>query len=259
MQLEDQMDCKESCNLMPAYVDNELDSPDAIKVASHIAGCAACTDACEEAQALRIAVRDHATHYQAPSHLRHRIQTAIDKEKSARRKKPGLSWAWINFGVATAFSFAFALTLVPYLAAPSASEQFDQELIADHYRSLMANHLIDIESSDRHTVKPWFTGKLDFSPPVHDLAQQGFPLIGGRLDYLNRQPAAALAYRHGKHLINLFVLPDRANKDTAVEARTRQGFQLVHWAQSGMAYWLVSDMSLQELIEFQRLLSSHAE
>jgi len=253
------MNCKESCNLMSAYVDNELDSSDAIKVAAHIAECATCAATYEETLKLRAAIKDHAISYQAPSHLRHRIQVAIDKEKSISRKKDKFSWAWINFGLATAFSAAFAFTLALYVGVPSESERFDEELVADHYRSLMADHLTDVVSSDHHTVKPWFTGKLDFSPPVYDLAQQGFPLLGGRLDYLNERPVAVLAYRHAKHLVNLFVMPDKANKDVPVETRTKQGFQLVHWARSGMAYWAISDMNSRELLEFQRTLSSQPE
>jgi anti-sigma factor RsiW len=251
------MNCNECRPLTQAYVDNELDTPTAIRVASHMEECPTCRSACENTRLLHGALEKHATHYQAPAHLRHRVQLMIDAEKASSRKASRLSRSWIGWGLSTGFSAAFAIMLALYLQVPSASEQFEQELVADHYRSLMADHLTDVASSDKHTVKPWFTGKLDFSPPVHDLAQQDFPLVGGRLEYLDKRPAAALAYRHGRHLINLFVLPNEGRgKDTSSEIHTRQGFQLIHWTQSGMAYWAVSDMSAEEMLRFQRLLSS---
>lgn len=253
------MDCKESLEMMSAYVDNELAASDAIRVASHVAGCAECAAVHDGMRFSKAVVAGHAARHQAPAHLRHRIQTMIDREKSAGRKRKKFSWAWINAGAAAAFSTAFAFTFLLYVNTPSEAERFDQEVVADHYRSLMADHLTDVESSDRHTVKPWFTGKLDFSPPVHDLAQQGFPLVGGRLDYLNHRTAAALAYRHGKHFINLFVLPDSANRNAPPESRTMQGFHLLHWTRSGMAYWAVSDMGTEEMSEFQRLLASQPD
>jgi anti-sigma factor RsiW len=120
----------------------------------------------------------------------------------------------------------------------------------------MANHLADIPSSDQHTVKPWFNGKLDFSPPVEDLAKHGFPLVGGRLDYLNNRPVAALVYRRDKHLINLFIWPSSGTSDSVVKSETRQGYRVFHWARSGMTYWAVSDLEQSQLQEFVKLLQN---
>ncbi|MGZ3240844.1 MAG: anti-sigma factor family protein, partial [Burkholderiaceae bacterium] len=191
------MDCNESQNLMSAYFDGELDPSTATRYAAHLATCATCNHTYEELMRLRTTLKFNAPTYKAPSHLRHRIQADLHANKPQRRSFKKLPWAWINFGVATACSFAFALTLSLYLAVPSEAERINQEIVASHYRSLLANHLADVASSDQHTVKPWFSGKLDYSPPVIDLAQQGFPLVGGRLDYLNQRSVAALAYRHG--------------------------------------------------------------
>jgi len=253
------MECNESLSLMSAYVDDELDSSSAIRFATHLAGCPACTLAYEEMQELHTTIKTHGIRYTAPSHLRHRIQSALPRDPTPARKPAKLPWAWINFGVATAFSAAFAVTLALYMTVPSEADRFEQEIVASHARSLMADHLADVASSDQHTVKPWFTGKLDFSPAVYDLAQQGYPLIGGRLDYLDGRAVAALAYRHHRHVMNLFVWPDKSHRDLPLQISSRQGFQLMHWTKAGMRYWAVSDMNAQDLVEFERLFVAQIE
>jgi anti-sigma factor RsiW len=155
--------------------------------------------------------------------------------------------------------------LVPRLQRPEADQFLATQLIASHVRSLMANHLTDVASSDQHTVKPWLDAKLDFAPPVVDLSSEGFPLVGGRLDYLANRPVAALVYQRRKHFINLFVWPAETGADTTtrsagnkqrsltLKAISRQGYHLLHWLDSEFNYWAISDISAEELQEFEQL------
>jgi anti-sigma factor RsiW len=133
-----------------------------------------------------------------------------------------------------------------------------QEVISGHVRSLMANHLTDVTSSDQHTVKPWFDGKLEFSPPVPDLTTQNFPILGGRLDYVGNRPVAALVYRRRQHVINLFIWPSTPAAGGGETQLTQRGYNLIHWTTAGMVYCTVSNLNLEELQEFVRLVQQHA-
>jgi len=145
------------------------------------------------------------------------------------------------------------LNLVPRLQRPGADQFLATQLIASHVRSLMANHLTDVASSDQHTVKPWLDAKLDFAPAVVDLGSEGFTLLGGRLDYLENRPVAALVYQRRKHFINLFVWPAESGSVSADKRITRQGYQLLHWVDSDFNYWAVSDVSDNDLQAFKQV------
>src|SRR5205085_12170745 len=160
---------------------------------------------------------------------------------------------WLALAAAIIFAAIIALTLLPRLQRSPADQFLATQLIASHVRSLMASHLTDVTSSDQHTVKPWLDAKLDFAPPVVDLSQQGFPLVGGRLDYLDNRPVAAMVYQRRKHFINLFVWPTGAGAAKTMKTISRQGYQLLHWLDSEFNYWAVSDISERELQEFKQL------
>lgn len=259
------MECKESRDRMSAYADGELDAAAMAQLTRHLAQCPDCARACEQLFALRAAVKQHAGGHAAPAFLSQRVRQALQEEvkqaKKASRvwKWTQLPWTWINFGVASASTAALAVTLALYLSVPSEAERLDQEIVASHFRSLMPDHLADVASSDQHTVKPWFSGKLDFSPPVHDLAQAGFPLIGGRLDYIGQRPVAALAYRRHQHVLNLYVWPDGAKRDAPPRLTVRQGYHLLRWSRSGMHYQLISDLNVAELMDFERRFTAQID
>jgi anti-sigma factor RsiW len=184
---------------------------------------------------------------------------ARDAQPAFQRRPPelrailfGAPWSWLGLAAAIIFAAIVALNLVPRLQRPEADQFLATQLIASHVRSLLANHLTDVASSDQHTVKPWLDAKLDFAPPVVDLSSEGFPLIGGRLDYLDNRPVAALVYQRRKHFINLFVWPAASDEAKAPKTITRQGYQLLHWADSDFNYWAVSDVNANDLQLFKQ-------
>lgn len=204
------------------------------------------------------AIKAKASYHPAPPELGARILAALPRAEpeSAAPPAPAPSLRrrpWLNLGLAFACGVLASFALVRFQAAGDAADAMEQAVVASHVRSLMADHLADVASSDRHTVKPWFAGKLDFSPPVMDLGEEGFPLVGGRLDYLAQRPVAALVYAHQKHHINLFVWPS-TDAPQALKALSQQGFNLVTWRDDGMELWAISDLSQPELRAFAETL-----
>ncbi|MGE5305254.1 MAG: anti-sigma factor family protein [Alphaproteobacteria bacterium] len=245
------MDCKQAQKLIDGYMDGELDLVSNLEIERHFQECALCSQAYEDRQALRTGIKASAPYFKAPEELQKRLQSSLRKEAKAEAAVRLLRRPWVSVAAPLAAAAIVVLALVPLLKGPPAEELLAREVLDGHIRSLMADHLSDVASSDRHTVKPWFNGKLDFSPPVEDLAQQGFPLVGGRLDYLNRRPVAALVYHRQKHFINLFIWP-ATGSDSDVKKETRQGYHLFHWTRSGMTYWAVSDVEESQLQAFVR-------
>lgn len=252
------MNCTVCHELIHGYLDNELDTATATNVAEHLSGCADCTRLHDETKWLITSVKAHAPYYAAPDALTQRAFADIrSRTPSSERFWEGLRSASPKW-LAPAFSgLALVMALALYVATPSSEQPWLDEAVSSHVRSLMAGHLNDVVSSDRHTVKPWFTGKLDFSPPVFDYSTQGYPLLGGRLDYLQHQTTAALAYGHAKHIINVFILPtgetDKPRKSVSI-----RGYNIVSWQLNHMRFIVVSDLEKSELEAFSLLVEKGA-
>ncbi|PYK59436.1 MAG: anti-sigma factor [Verrucomicrobia bacterium] len=273
------MNCEEAIKLMDGYLDGELDPITSQTIEQHLRDCRNCEQAYDTHRALVRAIGSAVPYYKAPAELRERIQSSLREEiverptrnvvrdvrQVFRRNQPelrtslwGTPWNWLGLaglGLAAAIIFAAIITLnlVPRLQRPGADQFLATQLIASHVRSLMANHLTDVASSDQHTVKPWLDAKLDFAPPVVDLSSEGFPLVGGRLDYLDNRPVAALIYQRRKHFINLFVWPAGSDSAKTTKAMSHQGYHLLHWVKADFNYWAVSDVNANDLQTFKHL------
>lgn len=250
------MDCSHAQSLLDTYLDQELDPVRNLEIEEHLHGCATCAQNYGDRQMIRQSLKTESLYFKAPQQLEKRIQRSLRQAANAEAPARWFSGSWLKMAAPLAVAALVVLMIVPYFAGPSRDELLTQEVVASHIRSLMANHLADVPSTDQHTVKPWFNGKLDFSPPVSDLAGEGFPLIGGRLDYLNNRAVAALIYQRDKHLINVFVWPASAGQQLAPSNKTQQGYNVIRWTSSAMNFWVVSDLEPSQLAKFSELLKS---
>jgi anti-sigma factor RsiW len=246
------MTCRETKPLLNAYVDGELDSSGSLAVETHMQGCDSCLREVDDLHRLASAIESGSLRYKAPTHLKKKLRGTI-RAAHLEPRSSIFSWSWVSIPATLVLIVAFTWILTTHRVKTSEDTALVNDIVSSHIRSMMANHVTDVPSSDSHTVKPWFSGKLDYSPPTKDLTEQGFPLIGGRLDYLENRPVAALVYRRNQHVINLFVWPS----NTATrhkEQMSRQGYNVIHWTDSGMTYWLISELNLPELNECADLL-----
>jgi anti-sigma factor RsiW len=246
------MTCKETKGLINAYVDGELDSAGSMAVETHMRECSSCLADASSLQGLASAIENGSLRFKAPPHLKRNVQAAL-RAAHPEARSPIFYWRWTSVLASAVLLVALTWTVATRQAIRSEETLLVNDIVSSHVRSMMLNHVADVPSSDSHTVKPWFAGKLNYSPPTKDLAQQGFRLVGGRLDYLDNRPVAALVYQRRLHFINLFVWPSDSGS-IRDEQLTRQGYNLIHWTQSGMTYWLVSDLNLMELSDCARLL-----
>jgi anti-sigma factor RsiW len=252
------MTCEDARRLIQGYADGELDLRTGLDLEQHLNECASCAREHESVVALRSALKENLPYYEASAALRKRVRSSMRaaiRAETGARWRPGLvssAWRW---PVAAAAVLLVAIVLRGVIPTPpSTGDVLGREVVASHVRSLMANHLTDVLSSNQHTVKPWFDGKLDFAPVVLDLSAQGFPLVGGRLDYIDGHPVAALVYHYRLHVINLFTWPTGRAPDTQLRLATREGYNSVHWTESRMEYWAVSDVAPPELERFAQLV-----
>jgi anti-sigma factor RsiW len=236
--------------LLHALLDDELDAANVATVEAHLRTCPDCAAEFEQLKHLHEVIADPALRYAAPAGLRDRIETSLPA--TARIANP---WpARLGWGAGGAIAASLALMLA--MPQPSATGSLEQQMVASHVRSLLADHLVDIPTSDRHVVKPWFNGKIDFSPPTPDLKAAGFPLVGGRLDYIGGRVVPAIVYRRNLHTINVFAWP--AGKAPSGETMATDGYTLVHWRQGDLDFWAVSDVAGGDLDQFRRAFEAAA-
>jgi anti-sigma factor RsiW len=253
------MNCRECFDYVDAYIDNELDVTATIAVEQHLRDCPKCQQLLEARKVVGALLDNPQLSFEAPDSLLGRIQTALPVTRSEVKPRTSrrLVIPWYTVPLAMAATIVAILGLV-YLDQGGAFERsrdntFAQEVISSHVRSLLAAHLFDVPSTDQHTVKPWFDGKLKFSPPVHDFADHGFRLTGGRLDYLDGREVAALVYQRRLHVINLFIWPSESGRTTVVKSFTKDGYNVSHWEHDGFVFWAVSDVNAEDLTAFADL------
>ena len=252
------MSCQRAQELIHGYLDGELDLARSLEFEQHMHECEICARSYRSQTTLRSSLKNDSLYYTAPEKLKKRIQSSLRKEARTQVSSRAFNWRWLTVGASLAFMLLIGVVvwrLAPRSISPSGEELLAQEIVSDHVRSLqMPGHLTDVLSSDQHTVKPWFDGKVDFAPPVKDFAGQDFRLYGGRLEYLNNRTVATLIYQRRLHYINLFIWPAEQAGSTSEVMSQRQGYNLIHWTDSGMNYWAISDLNSVELREFARLV-----
>lgn len=240
------MTCEEAQILLHALLDNELDAGHAREVEAHIATCPACKAEFTAQQEMKRVLADTQLRYSAPAALRARIEASMPQA----RLQPSRRSVLRGFAMGSAVSALAASGVVAVVLRQDDQQRILSEVVSAHLRSLQAGHLIDVVSTDQHTVKPWFNGKLDVAPPVIDLTAQGFTLVGGRLDYVDARAIGAVVYRRRQHIINLFVSQTASTERRPPKTQTMQGFNCRRWGERGLNFWAVSDIGNDELTEF---------
>jgi anti-sigma factor RsiW len=256
------MNCAECEILLHALLDGELDAGHARDVEAHVAQCSACAEKLTAFRAMHGAMAAANLKETAPASLRSRIEAALPSSAPPRATaplkpaRPSRRMFFGGFAAGAALSAAAAASVFVAVVRNDQEQTIADEVVSAHIRSLQAGHLMDVETSDQHTVKPWFDGKVDVAPPVVDLTAEGFTLLGGRLDYIDGAPVASVVYRRRKHIINLFVARRLGREHAFVTANTVQGYNVRHWSDQGLDFWAVSDLDGEELGEFVQKVSA---
>lgn len=254
------MNCAECEVLLHALLDGELDAGHARDVETHLSGCPDCAGKLAAFRRMREAMAAAKLKHVAPAVLRTRIEAALPSPAAragTAKPQPSRRLFLGGFASGAALSGALAASLLLTVFRGDREQTLAGEIVSAHIRSLQQpGHLLDVQTSDAHTVKPWFDGKVDVAPPVVDLSADGFILLGGRLDYINGDPVASVVYRRRKHLINLFVARRLGSAHAFVSDRTVQGYNVRHWAHGGLDYWAVSDLDPAELDAFVGKISA---
>ena len=250
------MQCEEVRPRLGPYLDGELAETEQTSLREHLAECADCAPEAAALERLREGIRQSAPSYRAPEALRSQVRFALRRETAGSVRAGPRAPGWLAYAASILLAVALGSGGTFLMVGERQQDRVAAEVIDSHLRSLLGTHLTDVASSDQHTVKPWFAGRSDLSPPAVDLAAQGFPLIGGRLDLIGGKPVPALVYKRREHVINLFVLP--ASTSDHGETLTHRGYSLRHWDEGDLGYWAVSDAGPAELAEFERLYRAAA-
>jgi anti-sigma factor RsiW len=248
------MPCDRTDSVLQAYFDCELDASLAAEFEHHLAECADCKEALKGLQSLRASINTAELYQNAPNAWKQKAEKALDVSRPVSSLPARTSWGWLALAAALALIAVMGWQIVSLRQQTDRQSALAIEVVDAHLRSLEPGHLTDVLSSDQHTVKPWFEGKLDFAPPVKDFAELGFPLRGGRLDVIQGRSVAALVYGRQKHVVSVFIWP-RSERDTAPHSRSYQGYQWLEWRQGDMEFCAVSDTALADLEQLQRLFS----
>jgi anti-sigma factor RsiW len=248
--------CPDKRLMLHALVDGELDAGNALEVEGHAESCAGCAAEITRLRALRTALTAEGVSYRAPAHVADRAERLFETDVIAATPPPYKPQPRRRRWESGLLAGALAAGLVGLAIVNTMPTSISADLVDSHIRSLQAQHLVDVETSDRHVVRPWFNGKVDFAPPVIELAEQGFPLVGGRLDYIKGRQTAALVYRRRAHTINLFIWPGQVASAPMTERR--EGYTLVRWGRGGLVFWAVSDIDPADLESFQEAYAARA-
>jgi mycothiol system anti-sigma-R factor len=250
------MSCELPRTTVHGYLDGELDAVRAAEFERHLEHCPECVAALESQESLRSSLQRAQLYEKAPAQLRQKVLASLrpaEPVSISSRRRPGVA-QWLAVAAVLLLLLYSGWRFLPGLGEKNNQTILAAQIVDAHLRSLEPNHLTDVVSTDQHTVKPWFDGKLDFAPPVQDFADDGFPLAGGRLDVVGGRTVAALVYGRRKHFVNVFVWPTR-DSDTSPRSGSQQGYHWITWQKNGMAFWAVSDVAPSDLDDLQRLLS----
>jgi anti-sigma factor RsiW len=244
-----------SPEMLEALLDQELGAAEASAVQEHLESCPECSAAYARLRRLKAGIQASAPYYHAPPELRRSVHEALERASAEQKPRPARATPWRAIAIAASLLLAVSLLWNLMQLPRRGGSDLASAVLADHIRSLLGNSPVDVASSDQHTVKPWFAGKLEFSPPVKDLAAEGFPLVGGRVDYLADRRVAALVYRRRQHVITVFIWPRGSAAALTETSLSHNGFNLLRWTDGSMIFWAVSDVSTADLQTLRNLLS----